>query len=38
MNNNKVNATTKMLAQLHVFVQNDLWLAICIVAQVVPFV
>ena len=36
-NNYKMNANTKRLAQLHFFVQNDPWLAICTVAQVVPF-
>ena len=28
-----MNSTTKRLAQLHFFVQNDPWLAICTVAQ-----
>jgi hypothetical protein len=36
-NNYKMNANTKRLAQLHFFVQNDPWLAICTVAQVLPF-
>ena len=36
-NNYKMNATTKRLAQLHFFVQNDPWLAICTVAQVLLF-
>ena len=36
-NNHKMNANTKRLAQLHFFVQNDPWLAICTVAQVLPF-
>ena len=35
-NNYKMNAT-KRLAQLHLFVQYDPWLAICTVAQVLPF-
>ena len=35
-NNYKMNANTKRLAQLHFFVQNDPWLAICTVAQVLP--
>ena len=38
LNNYKMNSTTKRLAQLHFFVQNDPWLAICTVAQVFPFV
>jgi ElaB/YqjD/DUF883 family membrane-anchored ribosome-binding protein len=33
----KMNETTKSLAQAHFFVQNDPWLAICTVAQVLPF-
>ena len=36
-NNYKMNANTKRLAQLHFFVQNEPWLAICTVAQVLPF-
>jgi len=36
-NNYKMNAATKSLAQLHFFVQNDPWLEICTVAQVLPF-
>ena len=35
--NYKMNATTKRWSQLHFFVQNDPWLAICTVAQVLPF-
>ena len=36
-NNYKMNANTRRLAQLHFFVQNDPWLEICTVAQVLPF-
>ena len=36
-NNYKMNANTKRLAQLHFLVQNDPWLAIWTVAQVLPF-
>ena len=35
--NYKMNANTKRWSQLHCFVQNDPWLAICTVAQVLPF-
>ena len=35
--NYKMNANTKRWSQLHFLVQNDPWLAICTVAQVLPF-
>jgi hypothetical protein len=36
-NSYKMNANTKRWSQLHFFVQNDPWLAIGTVAQVLPF-
>ena len=35
--NYKMNANTKRWSQLLLFVQNKPWLAICTVAQVLPF-